>query len=139
MFFLGINIITSAISPIHVETTRTLQCVFLYSLQQQPKNADGLVYADLGDFQRPQMPPVSTSPAALPPVKKPAAYEGTQYADITEFLKGDAALPKKRNSQGMEMQPQASAPANGSSQSNEVKPQGASKDETGVPPKESKL
>ena len=137
---LEIDIRTSAISPIHVETIRTLKCVFLLSLQQQPKNADGLVYADLGDFQKPQMPPVSTSPAALPPVKKPPAYEGTHYADITDFLKGNATLPKEGNSQGMEMQqPQAAPPANGSSQGNEVKPQGANKDETGVPPKESKL
>ena len=153
---LEIDIRTTAISSIHVETTRTLLCVFLYSPQQQPRNADGLLYADLGDFERPQMPPVSTSPETLPPVKKPPAYEATQYADVTEFLKGDATLPKEGDSQGMEMQPQAAPPANGNSQGNEVKPQGdppangnnqgnevkpqgANKGESGVPPKESKL
>ena len=85
------------------------------------------------------MPPVSTSPEALPPIKRPSAYEETQYADITEYRKGDVTLPKEGNSQGVEMQPQGAPPANGSSQGNVVKPQGASKDESGLRPKESKL
>ena len=85
------------------------------------------------------MPPVSTSLNALPPVKRPPAYDGTQYADITEFFKGDATLPKEGNSPVVEMQPQGAPPVNGSSQGNEMKPQGASKDESGLRPKESKL
>ena len=85
------------------------------------------------------MPPVSTSPEALLLMKKPPAYEETQYADITEYRKGDATLPKEGNSQGVEMQPQGAPPANGSSQGNEMKPQGASKDESGLRPKEIKL
>ena len=85
------------------------------------------------------MPPVSTSPEALPPIKRPPAYEETPYADITDFLKGDATLPKEGNSQVVEMQPHGVPPVNGSSQGNEMKPQGARKDESGLRPKESKL
>ena len=40
-----------------------------------------------------RMPQVSTPPQPLPPLKRPTPYEGTEYADITEFRKGDA-LPK---------------------------------------------
>ena len=79
------------------------------------------------DFSRPLIPPIPTSPIAkdLPPLKRAPAYEETQYADITEFRKGDPALPKEGNSQGIEMQPQGAPPANGNSQGNEVKSQGA--------------
>ena len=35
-----------------------------------------------------RMPEVSTSPKTLPPVKRPEAYAETQYADITQFLRG---------------------------------------------------
>lgn len=35
------------------------------------------------------MPEVSTSPKTLPPIKLPEAYAETQYADITQFLKGN--------------------------------------------------
>ena len=71
----------------------------------------------------------------------PPAYEETQYADITEFRKGDATLPKEGNSQsqGVEMQPQGAPAANGSSQDNEVKPQDANEDESDMRPKESRL
>ena len=65
-----------------------------------------MLYADLDDFSRPQMPPVSTSPEPLPPIKRPVAYQGTDYADITQFLKGDATLPESGNSQNTELQPQ---------------------------------
>ncbi|PFX15233.1 hypothetical protein AWC38_SpisGene20555 [Stylophora pistillata] len=56
-------------------------------------------YADLDEFQQMQkMPKVSTSPEPLPPIKRPEAYGETQYADITQFLKGNpdtgAELPK---------------------------------------------
>ena len=85
------------------------------------------------------MPPVSTSPEALPPVKRPPAFERTQYADITDFLKGDASLPKEGNSQSIEMKTQTAPPANGNSQGNEVEPQGANKGEGGLRPKESEL
>ena len=36
-----------------------------------------------------RMPEVSTSPKTLPPIKLPEAYAETQYADITQFLKGN--------------------------------------------------
>lgn len=43
----------------------------------------------MGEFHPKQkMPEVSTSPKTLPPVKLPEAYAETQYADITQFLKG---------------------------------------------------
>ena len=45
------------------------------------------------------MPKVSTSPQPLPPIKKPTPYVETQYADITQFLKGDATLPDSSNGQ----------------------------------------
>jgi len=60
-----------------------------------------VLYADLGDFhQMQELPNVSTSPNALPPIKKPAPYVETQYADITQFLKGDVTLPDSEKSQG---------------------------------------
>ena len=69
-----------------------------------------MLYADLGDFSgASQMPTVATSPKAqaqLPPIKRPEPYEGTQYADITQFLKGDATLPiddKQGGQQGAEL------------------------------------
>ena len=37
------------------------------------------------------MPQVSMPPQPLPPLKRPTPYEGTEYADITEFRKGDAS------------------------------------------------
>ena len=68
-------------------------------MKQKPKPGE-VLYADLGDFhQMQELPKVSTSPQALPPIKKPVPYAETQYADITQFLKGDATLPDSNNSQ----------------------------------------
>ncbi|XP_022798002.1 hemicentin-1-like isoform X2 [Stylophora pistillata] len=67
--------------------------------KKKPKPGD-VLYADLGEFhQMKKMPAVSTSPKALPPIKRPEAYAETQYADITQFPKGNpedpgAELPK---------------------------------------------
>ena len=67
---------------------------------QKKANPGEVLYADLGDFnQMREMPKVSTSPQPLPPIKKPTAYVETQYADITQFLKGDATLPDSKDSQ----------------------------------------
>ena len=76
--------------------------MFHLYFQQKPKLGE-MFYADLGEFQLIQMPAVSTSPEPLPLVKMPPAYQETQYADITQFLKGDATLPDANNSQGTEM------------------------------------
>ena len=85
----------------------------LVFLKQKPKPGE-VLYADLGDFhQMQELPKVSTSPQPLPPIKKPAPYVETQYADITQFLKGDATLPESNNSQG------PAAPVPGSSDSQE--------------------
>ena len=66
-----------------------------------------MIYADLEDINVPRpMPTVSTSPQPLPPIKRPEPYENTQYADITQFLKGDATLPQSDSNQGTELQPQ---------------------------------
>ena len=60
-----------------------------YSHPQKPKPGE-VLYADLSEFQEMQkMPEVSTSPKTLPPIKLPEAYAETQYADITQFLKGN--------------------------------------------------
>ena len=86
-------------------------------LKQKPKPGE-VLYADLGDFhQMKELPKVSTSPKALPPIKKPEPYAETQYADITQFLKGDATLPDSNNSQGPATGTQAApAPENSNSQ-----------------------
>ena len=71
--------------------------------QQKPKAPGEVLYADLGDFQPVQpLPTVSTSPEPLGPLKRPTPYQGTEYADITQFLKGNATLPE---GQSTEMQP----------------------------------
>ena len=75
----------------------------------QEKKPGEVTYAELGDFQKPAMPKVSTSPETLPPLKRAPSYEQTQYADITAFLKGDATLPQKEGNEGSEMQQQQSA------------------------------
>ena len=36
-----------------------------------------------------KMPEISTSPKTLPPIKRPDPYAETQYADITQFQKGN--------------------------------------------------
>ena len=43
-----------------------------------------------------EMPKVSTSLQPLPPIEKPTPYVETQYADITQFLKGNATLPSSQ-------------------------------------------
>lgn len=86
-------------------------------MKQKPKPGE-VLYADLGDFQQMQeLPRVSTSPQVLPPIKKPTTYVETQYADITQFLKGDVTLPDSNNSQGPATGNQAApAPENSNSQ-----------------------
>ena len=82
-----------------------IKCInFLYLHgQQKPKAPGEVLYADLGDFQPVQpLPTVSTSPEPLAPLKRPPSYQGTEYADITQFLKGNATLPE---GQSTEMQP----------------------------------
>ncbi|XP_068686469.1 hemicentin-2-like isoform X2 [Montipora foliosa] len=82
----------------------------LYDNVEEPKKEKKpgeVLYAELGDFQNPAMPQVSTSPETLPPLKRAPSYEKTQYADITAFLKGDATLPQKEGNEGSEMQQQS--------------------------------
>ena len=82
-----------------------IKCInFVYLQgQQKPKAPGEVLYADLGDFQPVQpLPTVATSPEPLAPIKRPTPYEGTEYADITQFLKGNATLPE---GQSTEMQP----------------------------------
>ena len=82
-----------------------IECInFVYLQgQQKPKAPGEVLYADLGDFQPVQpLPTVATSPEPLAPIKRPTPYEGTEYADITQFLKGNATLPE---GQSTEMQP----------------------------------
>jgi len=63
----------------------------IYIYLPQKANPEGVIYADLEGINMPRMPQVSTSPQPLPPLKRPTPYEGTEYADITEFRKGDAS------------------------------------------------
>ena len=86
-------------------------------LKQKPKPGE-VLYADLGDFQQMQeLPKVSTSPKTLPPIKRPEAYTETQYADITQFLRGDVTLPDSNNSRGPATGTQAApVPENSNSQ-----------------------
>jgi len=66
-----------------------------------------VAYADLEDINVPRpMPTVSTSPQPLSAIKRPEPYENTQYADITQFSKGDTTLPKDNGNQGTELQPE---------------------------------
>ena len=66
-----------------------------------------MIYADLEHINVPRpMPTVSTSPQPQAPIKRPEPYENTPYADITQFLKGDATLPQSDSNQGTELQPQ---------------------------------
>ena len=69
-----------------------------------------MIYADLEDINGPRpMPTVSTSPQPQAPIKRPEPYENTPYADITQFLKGDATLPQSDSNQGTELQPQGAS------------------------------
>ncbi|XP_022809441.1 hemicentin-2-like isoform X2 [Stylophora pistillata] len=61
--------------------------------KKKPKPSE-VLYADLGEFHSmKKMPAVSTSPKALPPIKRPEAYVETQYADIAQFVKGNSEEP----------------------------------------------
>ena len=51
------------------------------------------------------MSTVSISPQPLPAIKIPEAYERTDYADIAQFLKGNAALPQNDVTEDTEMKP----------------------------------
>ena len=51
------------------------------------------------------MPTVSISPQPLPAIKKTDPYERTEYADISQFLKGNATLPPTDGSGDTEMKP----------------------------------
>ena len=71
----------------------------------QARKPGELLYADLGDFQNPGMSPVSISPQPLPAIKIPEPYERTDYADITQFHKGNAKLPQNDGNEDTEMKP----------------------------------
>ncbi|XP_067052060.1 uncharacterized protein [Acropora muricata] len=80
----------------------------LYETLDEPKKEKKLgelLYADLGDFQNPAMPTVCISPQPLPAIKKADPYERTDYADITQFLKGNATLPPNDGNGDTEMKP----------------------------------
>ncbi|XP_074634709.1 uncharacterized protein LOC141893220 isoform X2 [Acropora palmata] len=80
----------------------------LYDNLDEPKKEKKpgeLLYADLGDFQNPSMPAVSISPQSLPAIKKADPYERTDYADITQFLKGNTTLPPNDGNGDTEMKP----------------------------------
>lgn len=69
----------------------------LYDSVEEPKKEKKpgeIFYADLGEFQKQEMPKVATSPPTLPPLKRAPSYEKTDYAEITEFLRKEATLPK---------------------------------------------
>ena len=51
------------------------------------------------------MPTVSISPQPLPAIKKADPYERTDYADITQFLKGNTTSPPNDGSRDTEMKP----------------------------------
>lgn len=81
----------------------------LYDSVEEPKKEKKpgeIFYADLGEFQKQEMPKVATSPPTLPPLKTAPSYEKTDYAEITQFLKKEATLPREKTSNS-EMKPQA--------------------------------
>ena len=75
-------------------------------LSLQEKRPGELLYADLDDFQNRGMPTVSISPQPLPAIKKADPYERTNYADITQFLKGNATFPPNDGNGDTEMKPE---------------------------------
>ncbi|XP_067030284.1 uncharacterized protein [Acropora muricata] len=94
-----------------------------YETLHEPKkeNKPGeVLYADLGDFQNPSMPAVSISPQPLPATKKANPYERTDYADITQFLKGNAILPPNDGNGDTEMKPKRSSKRNIQGNDNEI-------------------
>ncbi|PFX23740.1 hypothetical protein AWC38_SpisGene11702 [Stylophora pistillata] len=81
------------------EQDNTYAEVDMSRISKKKQKPGEVLYADLDEFQQMQkMPKGSTSPEPLPPIKRPEAYDETQYADITQFLKGNpdtgAELPK---------------------------------------------
>ena len=70
----------------------------------QEKKPGEVLYADLADFPMPEMPKQPTS-KTLPPLKRAPCYETTDYAEITEFLKKEAALPPNKSNRGSKRQP----------------------------------
>ena len=72
----------------------------------QAKIPGELLYADLGDFQNPGMSTVSVTAQPLPAIKKPEAYERTDYADIAQFLQGNSTLPQNDGNEETEMKPE---------------------------------
>ena len=48
---------------------------------------------------------MSISPQPLPAIKIPEPYERTDYADITQFHKGNAKLPQNDGNEDTEMKP----------------------------------
>ena len=71
----------------------------------QEKKPGELFYADLGDFQNAGMPTVAISQQPLSMIKKADPYERTNYADITQFLKGNATFPPNDGNGVTEMKP----------------------------------
>ena len=71
----------------------------------QEKKPGELLYSDMGDFQKPGMPTVSVSPQRLSAIKKADPCERTDYADIAQFLEGNATLPPNHGNGDMEMKP----------------------------------
>ena len=84
---------------------KKLEHLAVQPLSLQEKKPGELLYADLGDFQNPGMPTVCISPQPLPAIKKADPYERTDYADITQFLKGNATLPPHDGNGDTEMKP----------------------------------
>jgi len=44
-----------------------------------------VLYADLDNFSRPEVPAMTTSPHPPPPMKKPTPYLKTDNSEITHF------------------------------------------------------
>ncbi|XP_015749564.1 PREDICTED: uncharacterized protein LOC107329387 isoform X2 [Acropora digitifera] len=87
---------------------------------KKEKKPGEVLYADLGDFQNPSMPAVSISPQPLPAVKKADPYERTDYADITQFLKGNTTLPPNDGNGDTEMKPKRPSKRNIQGNDNET-------------------
>jgi len=64
-----------------------------YAVVTKPQNGKKrrrpgeVLYADLENFSRQEMPTVNTSQNPLPPVKRPTPYVKTDYAEIAHFMK----------------------------------------------------
>jgi len=79
----------------HVHEGAGGQNVPHYTVVEKPQNRKKkrrpgeVLYADLENFSRQEMPTVTTSQNPLPPIKKPTPYVKTDYAEITHFMKAD--------------------------------------------------